>query len=40
MFDGVIEAEGLRLPQSRRWYVNADDRFLGEDVIERVALGG
>ena len=40
VFEGVIEADGLRLPQSRRWYVNADDRFLGEDVIERLALGG
>ncbi len=38
VFDGLIEADGLRLPQSRRWYVNADDRFLGEDVIERLAL--
>jgi hypothetical protein len=41
VFDDLIEeAGGLRLPQRRRWYVNADDRFLGEDVIEGLVLGG
>ena len=39
VFDGLIEADGLRIPQRRRWYVNADDRFLGEDVIESLVLG-
>ena len=39
-FEGLIEADGLRLPQRRRWYMNVDDRFLGEDVIERLELGG
>jgi hypothetical protein len=40
VFDGLIEAGGLRIPQQRRWYVNADDRFLGEDVIESLVIGG
>ena len=24
----------MRLPQSRTWYMNADDEYLGADVIE------
>ncbi len=40
VFDDLIEADGLRIPQRRRWYVNADDAFLGEDVIESLTLGG
>ena len=39
-FEGLVEADGLRLPQTRRWYMNVDDRFLGEDVIESLATGG
>ncbi len=40
VFRDLIEADGLRIPQKRRWYMNADDLFLGEDVIERLSLGG
>ena len=36
VLEGLIEADGLRLPHHRRWYVNEDDRFLGADEI--VAL--
>jgi hypothetical protein len=38
VFEGAVEGDGLRLPQSRRWYVDADGRYLGEDVITRVAI--
>lgn len=38
-FDGLIEADGLRLPRHRRWYVNADDRFLGADEIRALEVG-
>ncbi|MDX1578530.1 MAG: DUF6503 family protein [Gemmatimonadota bacterium] len=38
VFEGLIESEGLRLPKRRRWYVNADDRFLGADEIEALEV--
>lgn len=28
-----VTVGNMRLPARRRWYVNADDRFLGEDVL-------
>jgi len=28
----------MRLPQRRRWYVNADDDFLGEDVVTNLVV--
>lgn len=35
----VLEAEkvvnGFRLPKKRSWFVNADDAFLGADILER-----
>ena len=34
VFDDEIAADGLRLPKERRWYMNADDRYLGTDIIE------
>ncbi len=30
----------MRLPAYRKWYVNADDRFLGEDRLVGAAVGG
>lgn len=35
---GEVEEAGIRLPRERRWYVNADDRFLGADVIEHYEV--
>ncbi len=43
VFEGEVAQDGLRLPKSRAWYTNADDQYLGTDVIEayaRVAPGG
>ncbi len=37
VFEGWIEADGLQLPRHRRWYVNADGRFLGADEIRSPA---
>lgn len=31
--DGAVMFGNLRLPQSLKWYMNVDDRFLGEDVL-------
>lgn len=37
VFEGLVEADGLRLPARRSWYVNADDRFLGADEVSRLS---
>jgi hypothetical protein len=33
ILEGRIEAKGLRLPRSRAWYTNAEDRYLGTDTL-------
>ena len=38
VFEGLVEASGLRLPRSRGWYVNADDRFLGTDEVANLTV--
>ncbi len=40
VFDERVEAGSLRLPKIRRWYMNDDDRYLGDDSITRLAIGG
>ncbi len=37
--EGEAEAGGLRLPKVRSWYVNKDNKFLGTDTIESIAVG-
>lgn len=39
VFEGLATDSTLRLPRERRWYVDADDRFLGTDVIRSVQVG-
>ncbi len=34
VFEDEVVHDGLRLPQTRRWYINADSTYLGADVIE------
>ncbi len=34
VFEGEVVQDGLWLPKTRRWYMNADDAYLGADVIE------
>lgn len=34
VFEGEVVQDGLRLPKTRRWFMNADDAYLGADVIE------
>ena len=31
--DEEVAVSSMRIPANRRWFVNADDRFLGEDVL-------
>ncbi len=37
-FEGLSEGGGLRLPRHRRWYVNADDRFLASDEVRSIEV--
>lgn len=37
---GVVEANGFRLPRTRRWYTNRDGEFLGADTIIAYTTGG
>lgn len=38
VLNGEIAAAGIRIPRERHWYINADDRFLGTDVVERYEV--
>ena len=33
LFEGISEIAGMKIPRTRRWYMNADRRFLGTDEI-------
>ncbi len=33
VFDEFVSVQGVRLPARRKWYMNADREFLGEDVL-------
>lgn len=35
-FEGLVETGGLRLPARRRWYMNDDGKYLGEDRLSRI----
>ncbi|MFT7485091.1 MAG: hypothetical protein ACI9F9_000937 [Candidatus Paceibacteria bacterium] len=37
LFEGESRVGSLRLPRTRRWYTNVDNRFLGTDVISEAA---
>jgi len=39
VFENLVEAGTLRLPRNRRWYVNVNSRFLGEDEIGSLEVG-
>ena len=38
VFEELAEADGLRLPMRRRWYMNDDDRHLGNDEIVQLSV--
>ena len=39
VFEDLAEGGGLRLPRSRSWHVNADDRHLGTDEVTDLRSG-
>ena len=38
LLEGQVEAGGLRLPKSRAWYTNAEDRYLGTDTLVSLEI--
>ena len=38
IFEDLTEVDGLRIPRHRRWFVNADNRFLGADEVRSIEL--
>ncbi|MHC5066564.1 MAG: DUF6503 family protein [Planctomycetota bacterium] len=39
VFQGLTELGGMRLPRERRWYMNADRRYLGMDELRASEAG-
>jgi len=38
VLEGETEAEGMRIPTKRSWYVNADGRHLGDDILVEIEI--
>ncbi len=38
--EGLVNVGSMRIPARRRWFTNAEDRFLGEDVLESATVTG
>jgi hypothetical protein len=36
--EGEVEVGGLRLPRARAWYTNAEDRYLGTDILVSLEI--
>ena len=36
--EGEIESGAFRIPARRRWYMNADDAFLGTDEVRALEV--
>jgi hypothetical protein len=39
LLEGEVSGEGLRLPRTRTWYTNAEDRLLGTDTLTGLEVG-
>ena len=37
LFEGLSEISGMKIPRTRRWYMNTDARFLGTDELTPTA---
>lgn len=38
VLEGETETEGMRIPTKRSWYVNADGRHLGDDILVEIEV--
>ena len=34
LLSGMEEVEGIKMPKTRAWYYNKDDKYLGTDILE------
>ncbi len=39
VYEGEYQFDGIRIPALRKWYTNAEDKFLGEDKLIEIRLG-
>ena len=37
LLDGLEEINGIRMPKTRAWYINSDDKYLGTDILEKTS---
>ncbi len=40
LLEGERDVLGMRIPVERRWFTNAEDRYLGTDVLVEDRAGG
>lgn len=38
LLNGLEEISGIKMPKTRAWYLNKDDKYLGTDNLEKTAL--
>lgn len=36
LLEGLAEVNGIKMPKTRAWYMNKDDKYLGTDTLERI----
>lgn len=36
LLEGLEEINGIKMPKTRAWYVNKDDKYLGTDTLEKI----
>lgn len=38
ILDGETSSHGVKIPKSRKWYTHKEDKFLGEDVLDKLEI--
>lgn len=36
LLEGLVDVNGIKMPKTRAWYMNKDDKYLGTDTLEKV----
>jgi len=36
LLEGLAEVNGIKMPKTRAWYMNKDDKYLGTDTLEKI----
>ena len=37
LLEGLEEINGIKMPKTRAWYVNSDNKYLGTDILEKTS---